>query len=253
MLRFFTAFASLYFVSTLAHAQVIESQDKIRVRIFKARNEIFISGFGLRIQGEDLVIPNEILPKNKKLRVLRVPEGWSVTNISDPTQKDLYKGDRLRISGDLLKIENEAAAGDQLLIASGAKFDLISELDLEYYLKGVLPSEMPVQWPRESLKAQAVAARSYAMSIMAERSREPYHVDDTTHHQVFHLENYAGADLAAREKVEAAIAGTKGVYLTHSNGDPYKTFFHSDCGGSTEEPKFVWAVGEKNGTVKDER
>lgn len=231
----------------------ISPSDIIRVRILKSRPEIFISGFGLRVQGDTVNLQSEILPKKRKLHISRVSGVWTATNMSDPKQKEFYKGSELRITGDLLKINDEAAGGEQILKATDTSFDVISELNIEEYLKGVLPSEMPTQWPREALKAQAVAARSYAISIMRERASQPFHVDDTVNHQVFHLDNYIRASLEIREKIRSAIDETKGKYMAYVSGEAYKTFFHSDCGGSTEEPKFVWASTPHNGIVKDER
>lgn len=129
----------------------------------------------------------------------------------------------------------------------------IIHLDIEEYLKGVLPSEMSVKWPLEALKAQAIAARSYAMSVMHERAYEPYDVSDTIRHQVFNMKNFNQANLPDKRKILEAIQATRGLYLVDANGEIYRTFFHSDCGGSTEEPQVVWGNTHRNGTVKDER
>jgi len=118
--------------------------------------------------------------------------------------------------------------------------DKIETLDVDEYLRGVLPSEMPSHWPMDALKAQAVAARSYVRSVMRERAGEIYHVDDSVMHQVYNLRNYLGADIGIREKIDRAIEETKGQYLVDEKSRPYKAYYHSDCGGTTEDPHRVW-------------
>ncbi len=147
MLRFIVIFVFLYTFST--EAQNIDTQDKIRVRVLKSVQEVSVAGYGLRLHSGEVFIYDEILPKLKKIHISRADNSWLVVNVSDPTQRELFSGDQLRITGDLLKINGESAAGEQILMAKNIKFDLISELDIEAYLKGVLPSEMPIQWPRE--------------------------------------------------------------------------------------------------------
>src|SRR5690606_13600508 len=73
----------------------------------------------------------------------------------------------LKITGKNVRI-NSNLVPDKVLLrpnTSGA-VDVIGVMDIEKYLNGVLPHEMPPSWPKEALKAQAIAARSYAVSQM---------------------------------------------------------------------------------------
>jgi len=63
--------------------------------------------------------------------------------------------------------------------------ETVNRLSLEDYLRGVVPAEMPASWPSEALKAQTLAARSYAIFQARTRSSERYDVDDTTAYQVY--------------------------------------------------------------------
>ena len=84
----------------------------------------------------------------------------------------------------------------------------INELPIEDYLKGVLPSEMPASWPLEALKAQAVAARSYAVNHIRSLPEGGW-IDDTTKYQ-----KYDGFRVE-HERTNEAIRQTAGEVLTH--------------------------------------
>ena len=114
-----------------------------------------------------------------------------------------------------------------------------NELTLERYLRGVVPAEMPATWPVEALKAQSIAARSYA----ARRLRPGiswFDVTDDSSSQV-----YRGV-LGEKPATTAAIAATAGVVLM-SGSTIANTLFHSAGGGATEnnENVFVSAIGSK--------
>jgi SpoIID/LytB domain protein len=114
-----------------------------------------------------------------------------------------------------------------------------NEITLERYLRGVVPAEMPSTWPTEALKAQSIAARSYA----ARRLRPGvsyFDVDDDSSSQV-----YLGV-LGEKATTTAAIRETAGVVLK-SGSTIANTLFHSAGGGATEhnENVYVSATGAK--------
>ncbi|MBI2767396.1 MAG: SpoIID/LytB domain-containing protein [Chloroflexi bacterium] len=92
-----------------------------------------------------------------------------------------------------------------------------SPLDVEEYVRGVLPYEMSTGWPLEALQAQAVAARSYAVKKAA-----PLYTD--TRDQVYGTARYDDTD--------AAVAATAGQVLAHL-GHPIMAFFFGNCDGRT--------------------
>jgi stage II sporulation protein D len=105
----------------------------------------------------------------------------------------------------------------------------INVVPLEEYLAAVLGGEMPRTFPGEALKAQAVAARSYALTrkIAARDAGLPYHLGATVLSQV-----YAGVALEDPHTL-AAVTATRGEVL--ANGvEPVEAYFHSSCGGKTE-------------------
>jgi stage II sporulation protein D len=107
----------------------------------------------------------------------------------------------------------------------------INILNIEDYLKGVVPGEMPNVWPLEALKAQALAARSYAV-----RNINPaaiFDMDDTTLYQIY---------LGARYEfpsTNTAVEQTKGEVVTWT-GEIISTYYHSTSGGYTENNENVW-------------
>jgi stage II sporulation protein D len=118
--------------------------------------------------------------------------------------------------------------GDSLLI--------VNELPLEEYLYGVLPMEVPASWHIEALKAQAVAARTFALSRKRNSKNPLYDLDDTGNSQV-----YGGAD-AETEILRRAVDETKGEVMFF--GDKLVTAcYHSNSGGITANSSETWGVG----------
>ncbi|HEY9712306.1 MAG TPA: SpoIID/LytB domain-containing protein [Chroococcales cyanobacterium] len=109
----------------------------------------------------------------------------------------------------------------------------INLVDLEDYLLSVLPSEMPSSWPVEALKAQAIAARSYACANLGKHGKDGYDLKATVEDQV-----YSGVS-SENESTCRAVAETAGIVLKYED-KPVSAFFHSTSGGSTELAENVW-------------
>lgn len=106
---------------------------------------------------------------------------------------------------------------------------LVNELYLEDYLKRVVPSEMPVSYEKEALKAQAVCARTYAYRQIQGNSYREYgaHVDDSTRFQVYNnLETSVNSDMAVNE--------TYGKLLTYNGRTADAFYFSTSCGHTTD-------------------
>ena len=118
--------------------------------------------------------------------------------------------------------------------ASG-KLNLINELYMEDYLHRVVPSEMPASWHVEALKAQAVAARSYAFNQVMNSGFEGQgaNVDDSVTCQVYN-------NSAETPNVIAACDGTAGIIMTH-NGECITAYYSSTGSGYTAANENVWA------------
>jgi SpoIID/LytB domain protein len=106
----------------------------------------------------------------------------------------------------------------------------VNMVNLEHYLYGVVPSEMPYTWLPEALKAQAVAARSYAL---ATRKTGAFDLYSDTRSQV-----YLGID-HEKPATNAAVDATAGKVVLYE-GEVAKTFFFSTSGGRTASAEDVW-------------
>ncbi len=121
--------------------------------------------------------------------------------------------------------------GTFVVRATGQTLSVVNSVPVEAYVRGVVSSEMPHDWPLEAVKAQAVAARSYAL---AHRHGGTFDVYNDTRDQV-----YGG--IAAETPVgDAAAAGTKRQVLLYA-GKVAQTFFFSSSGGRTAAITDVFA------------
>ncbi len=111
--------------------------------------------------------------------------------------------------------------------------DLINNIELEDYLLSVVPSEMPSLWPIEALKAQAIAARSYALANVGKHKADGYDIKSTVDDQA-----YTGV-AAEHPETNRAVHETLGLALSYQ-GKVVSAFFHSSSGGHTELSENVW-------------
>ncbi len=107
---------------------------------------------------------------------------------------------------------------------------VVNDVDLERYLQGVVPGEMPASWPLEALKAQATVARSYALRS---KGAGPWDVFADTRSQVYR--GIAGED----PRATAAVDATRGLAV-HAGAQVAQTFFFSTSGGRTAAIEEVW-------------
>lgn len=132
-----------------------------------------------------------------------------------------------------IKINGKPYRGNILAQAEGQKLFIMNRVDLEQYLDGVLPREVSSSWPEQALKAQAVAARTYALYHMVKRRQDPFDVYATTSSQVY------GGKEGESPATHAAIAATRGLVLTQ-DGKIILALFHANSGGRTEAVENIW-------------
>lgn len=136
-----------------------------------------------------------------------------------------------------------AAAGQFTRLYAGAfevrtaagRISTVNVLDLEQYVAGVVPFEMSDSWPLEALKAQAVAARSYALANLNKHRALGFDLCDSP----ACCQKYAGFDLTATNSPQA-VSATAGR-VARFNGQVAELFYHSSSGGHTENSEDVWA------------
>lgn len=136
------------------------------------------------------------------------------------------KENGLRINGALHLIE-----GDLKLTINEGKILPVLYIVLEDYLKGVVPFEMNNSFPIEALKAQAIAARTYA--VMSLKPKKDFDLVDNTNDQV-----YKGM-LSENELAHKAVIETNARILTY-NSKPAHCYYTASNGGITEKVSNVW-------------
>ena len=177
---------------------------------------------------------------NGKATTFEAGEEWCAT------QYDWKEGERIRFvpraeesKMKLLSLtRNEAIPsyyGTIEVIKYGNGYVIINEVDIEDYVAGVLPSEMPTSYGKEALKAQAIAIRTYGLAAKKSASFLAYsaHVDDTTATQVY---NRVRAD----EKAQNAVEETRGLVLKSEGKLIQNKFFATSCGYTANSGE-VWA------------
>lgn len=148
----------------------------------------------------------------------------------------LYKGTYYKINSDNIVIKPLSPGfvsakgkwyrGIIMIQNKNGKLTVINNVPLEDYIKGVVPAEMPSSWATEAHKAQAIAARSYALANLGKRARYGYDLKDTPEDQA-----YGGA---SRETPDTnyAVDETKGIVLTY-NMKIINAYYSASAGGQT--------------------
>jgi stage II sporulation protein D len=132
----------------------------------------------------------------------------------------------------VLSAANAPYRGDLTVVHQSSGLCAVNTLPVESYLRGVVPLEMSSSWPLEALKAQAVAARTYAIRSISSGGLFDLYSD--TRSQAY---GGAGREAAA---TDAAVTGTAGVIAIYG-GQPIAAFYFSTSGGHTENIENVWA------------
>jgi stage II sporulation protein D len=118
--------------------------------------------------------------------------------------------------------------GSLVAHADGGELLVINSVDIDGYVRGVVPNEMPSSWPQQALRAQAIAARSYALSTRRSGTFDLY---SDTRSQV-----YKGRS-SENPASDRAVKGTAGQVVTY-RGEIATTYYYSTSGGQTEDSRY---------------
>ncbi|CBW25460.1 putative exported protein [Halobacteriovorax marinus SJ] len=214
-------------------------EPKIRVRVNKSLKNVIISGTDLN---RTFHIGNQTksFSGRKKIKFN--------CNLFGKSQRFKAKGPTLLASLNsmtgLVTVGDKKYMGTVDIVSSETNdsCDVIQETRLEDYISGLLAKEMNSAWPIEALKAQAVAARSYALHKM-----ETDHVSRTLGHDAhYDLESsekhqVSGSFFDITRNTDLATSETMGEVLVTPNGKLTPIFFHAKCGGKILRPDQVWS------------
>ncbi|MGB9697994.1 MAG: SpoIID/LytB domain-containing protein [Thermodesulfobacteriota bacterium] len=205
------------------------SKKAIRVLISRDIHQLKIAGIRLTI---------EVIPSGRRLFINR--DALTVFREKGPFLRLKEK----RISGSgfvltpaqgYLQILGRKYEGKITLYPGNNKdIWIINELPLEEYLVGLVNKEISSQWPLAAVKAQVVAARTYAYYQKEKRADNLFDVEATVNDQV-----YAGVDFED-ERAKKAVRETAGEVILYQ-GKPIFAVYHACCGGKTESPAYLWS------------
>ncbi len=244
-----------YYLGTTSGTISLDTE--VRVRVLKTFAASLSAPLVLYARGGTWTMDGvaTTFPKDAKVAVTPATSGgttsWTVkvTSAGGSALHDAATtGFRMRPvgSGTTLQVWSRPSSYDEYrgvlrvrLDTSAATLNVVNELTLETYLRGVVPAEMPSSWPAEALQAQTLAARSYAARRLRPGTSY-YDVSDDTSSQV-----YLGKEVE-KASTDAAIAATAGIVL-RSGSSIANALFSSTAGGATEhnENVFVSSSGAK--------
>lgn len=130
------------------------------------------------------------------------------------------------VNPGFVSVKGKWYRGIVMIQNKNGKLTVINNVPLEDYLKGVVPAEMPSSWAAEAHKAQAIAARSYALANLGKRARYGYDLKDTPEDQA-----YGGASIETAD-TNYAVEQTKGIVLTY-NMKVINAYYSASAGGQT--------------------
>ena len=202
---------------------------RMRVKLKQARN-LRISGAtlaraanGRRVKLAETRIYRFRARNATKIEIINTATGRTRARVLAPVRVTGGANTTLRGRGEN-GVSNGVYRSRMILSRAGRALLAVNSVGIEQYLYGVVPSESPASWPADALKAQAVAARSYA--LRRRRPGAPYDVFADTRSQV-----YRGV-LAETDATNAAVRATKGRVVL-AGGAIADTLFFSTSGGRT--------------------
>ena len=212
------------------------------------------SSSGVTVAGHDLVVSNgrDIVSQSKgfrrlTFRFIKMNSSWNISDADSDRFLVSVPERKVDVEGASLRVDLRPATPHVRLIGAPNRLDLIGVMNLETYLEGVVAGEVPGDWPAEALKAQAVAARSFTLAKAKDRraNAPPWLFEATVSDQVFDHDR-------VNQRASAAVRATRGEVLFSSDSQVVAANYHSDCGGTTDEPSVIWGGHPtKNGTATD--
>jgi len=150
---------------------------------------------------------------------------------------NLFKTTKIRIvaqKDDPIFVGDRCYRGDiSLVVTEEKKITIVNTLELEDYLKGVVPKEISDRWPLEAIKAQAIVARTYTLYIKKQKKYPFYDLTSDISSQVY------GGQGAERYRTSLAVERTQGLILFY-NKMILPAYYHAACGGLTEDVSELW-------------
>lgn len=178
-----------------------------------------------------------MLKKVMNYTLLVVVTIWVLPMIISLYDKNYYVDDQETKEVIILKSE---IIGDTYTDVCNPETEIIEELGLEEYIKGVVAAEMPVSFEKEALKAQAVAARTYALRrLQGKEGIDKEEIAQAYLSEKELKERWGEKYLIYKSKIDAAVEETEGEIMTYED-EIIEAVFHSTSAGYTENSENLW-------------
>ena len=210
-------------------------QPILRVGIFLNQTEVNMSGDGAfkiyNLKSNSLISEEhnkivKLVPHDKGIKIIEkgVYSGpIKIIAVGNTKIMVVINGQKYRYRGNIeIDIDKEHR-----------KLNVINIIGIEEYLYGVLKKEISPHWPKEALKAQAVAARTFAIFNMNKYIDKGYNICASTNSQAYGGVNHEDP------LTNKAVDETRGVIIAYKD-KPINAVYHSDSGGHTEDSENVW-------------
>lgn len=214
----------LFFFTTAARAG-----ETIRVALVENAAQVSITsseGFFIKTPSGERLSSHPLTSAD-----IQIQKGLAV-NRQDTLEKELFFLPR---RGGKITVNRQTYDGVIRVKKKPEGLLVVNEIDLERYLQGVVPAEMPPDWELEALKVQAVISRTYALYQKESRKEKDYDLVNSVLGQVYQ------GDSVKDRRTSLAIVQTKGQVVTYE-GALALTFFHSTSAGPTEDASERWNI-----------
>ncbi|MBO4401685.1 MAG: SpoIID/LytB domain-containing protein [Selenomonadaceae bacterium] len=219
-------FLALMLLAVPTQAAESTWQPEIRIGILSSAQsvELEISASGVIVDGADA---KKILGK--------IAAGEKISFDAGKIEAEAIeiRGEKVALKDLQVTINGKKYFGGVRLAKTGNALTVVNLVPIEEYLRGVVPNEMSIAFHAEALKAQAVAARTFALKNRGRHKAEGYDLCATNHCQLYN----GVEEVAATDK---AISETRGEVIVLSNEKLVDANFHTDSGGMTENIFDVW-------------
>jgi stage II sporulation protein D len=211
---------------------VLAQDGTIRVAIAQDAPSVYI-----RVKGRFEVrtgADNRLIYKGKNLKNQAVKVSRNKINFPR-VNSNFLRLQIIPLKGSYVYVNKRAYRGKITLIVKGARLSAVNELNIEDYLRGVIPSEVAPWWPMDALKAQAIVARTYAFYQKQFTKDKDFDLTADVYSQVY------GGKTSERWKTGRAVDLTGNRVLTFE-GKVFPAYYHATCGGNTEKASMLWRI-----------
>lgn len=223
----------------LASAARAESEPEIRVLLAVASESLALSAEGgFHVDGDG---PSRFYPGPAALRARSETAGISlaVDGFSSPAANGVFWA--VRPMHGVLRLDGVPYRGRVILLPMRGGIGVVNVVPLESYLRGVVAKEIGPVAPEtyEALRAQAIAARTYAMRNLGKNDIAGFDLHGDVRDQAY------GGVAFETTLADRAVEATAGLALAEEDGRPAVLYYHSTCGGTTVAAGDLWSNAER--------